>query len=44
MLVEGRDRIRARGGDADLEAFFAEHEGQRVRERLFILDDKHTGH
>ena len=40
-LLEGR---RSGLGEGDLEALLAQHVGQRVAERLFVLDDKDPGH
>ena len=44
VAVELLEGGRAVVGDGDLEALLAEHVGQRVAERLFVLDDEDAGH
>ncbi len=42
--VEAGQRVRAGAGDRDLVALAAQHVGQRVGERLLVLDDEYPGH
>ncbi len=42
--VELGQRLRPGGRDGDLEALFAQHVGQGVRPRLFVLHDQYPSH
>ena len=44
VAVELHQRGVAVGGDGDLEAFLAQHVGERLAVALFVLDDEYAGH
>ena len=44
VAIEDGQRVEAGAGDRDLVALAPQHVGQRVGERLLVLDDEHSGH